>query len=95
MIYSHPNQDMLSFQDKLCENLNNVENRKLIHIVNGDINTPEKASPKLQSCTFVILVFLHAVYDLSPVYSEVIDIYFVYGCTAYNLAWPLSPCDLP
>ena len=38
VVYRHPNQDMLSFQDKLCENLNNIENIKLNYLVSGDIN---------------------------------------------------------
>ena len=38
VVYRHPNQDMLSFQDKLGENLNNIENKKLNYIVSGDIN---------------------------------------------------------
>ena len=38
VVCRHPNQDMLSFQDKLGENLNNIENKKLNYIVSGDIN---------------------------------------------------------
>ena len=38
VVYRHSTQDMLSFQDKLCENLLNIENKKLNYIVSGDIN---------------------------------------------------------
>ena len=38
VVYRQPNQDMLSFEDKLCENLNNIENKKLNYIVSDDIN---------------------------------------------------------
>ena len=34
----HLYQEMLSFQDKLCENLNNLENKKRNYVVSGDMN---------------------------------------------------------
>ena len=42
---------MLSFQDRLCENLNNVENKKLNYIVSGDINinTLNKSISKIKN----------------------------------------------
>ena len=51
VIYCHPNQDMLSFQDKLCENLNNIENKKLNYIVSGNINinTLDKSISKIKN----------------------------------------------
>ena len=42
---------MLLFQNKLCENLNNVENNKLNYIVSGDINinTLDKSISKIKN----------------------------------------------
>ena len=50
VVYRHSNQDMRSFQDKLSENLNNIENKKLNYIVSGDINinTLDKSISKIK-----------------------------------------------
>ena len=51
VVYRHPNQDMLSFQDKLCEYLNNIKNKNLYYIVSGDINinTLDKSNSKIKT----------------------------------------------
>ena len=53
VVHRHLNQDMLSFQGKLCENLNNIENKKLNYIVSGDINinTLDKSISKIKKKT--------------------------------------------
>ena len=37
-IYRHPNSDVISFQNKLCETLTKLEDAKLHYIINGDFN---------------------------------------------------------
>ena len=51
VVYRHPNRDMFSFQDKLCENLNKIENKKLNCFESGDINinTLDKSISKIKN----------------------------------------------
>ena len=38
VVYRHPKQDISPFHDKLCRNLNELENNKEKYILSGDIN---------------------------------------------------------